>query len=51
MSLTSDQTNVMSDEQLIAFLDFYQGVRLPQGTPRSVLLSKLHSVAIVARDF
>lgn len=40
----------MSDEQLIAYLDFYQGIRLAQGTPRSIIISKLHAVAVAARD-
>ena len=40
----------MSDEQILWFLDQYQGVRLPPGTPRSMLLSKLDSVSVAARD-
>jgi hypothetical protein len=40
----------MSEEQIIWFLDQYLGVRLPLGTPRTVLLSKLDSVSVAARD-
>lgn len=50
MSLSSDEERAMSDEQLAAYLDFYQGIRMPAGTPRSVLLSKLNAVAVAARD-
>jgi hypothetical protein len=40
----------MTDEQLLAYLDLRHGVRLPFGTPRSVLLSKIHAIAVAARD-
>ena len=50
MSLTRSQVQGMTDEQILFFLDEYQGIRLPFGTPRTVLLSKLDSVAVVARD-
>jgi hypothetical protein len=50
MSLSSDEERAMSDEQLIAYLDFYQGVRMPIGTPRTLLLSKLNAVAVAARN-
>lgn len=50
MSLSRAQLDAMSDEQIIWFLDQYQGVRIPTGTPRTVLLSKLDSVSVAARD-
>jgi hypothetical protein len=50
MSLTSDQVRAMTDADLRTFLDYYLGVPLPMDTPRTVLLSKLDSVATAARD-
>lgn len=40
----------MPDADLRTFLDYYLGVRLSPETPRSVLLSKLNSIAVGARD-
>ena len=50
-SLTSEQVAGMLDEQLRSFLDEYLGIRMPFDTPRSLLLSKLESVAVAARDY
>ena len=50
ISLDSETERSMTDEQLIGYLDFYHSVRMPLGTPRSVLISKLDSIAVAARD-
>lgn len=50
VSLTDDQIRAMSDEQLLYFLDQTLGVRLPAGTTRSAIYSKLDSLAVAARN-
>lgn len=40
----------MPDEAILMFLDQYLGVRLSKDTPRSMLFSKLNSLAVAARD-
>lgn len=49
-SLSDEQITAMSDEDLRIFIDQYLGVRVQSGTPRTVLLSKLDSVAVAARN-
>jgi hypothetical protein len=51
MSLPDEQVRMMSDADIRSFLDYYLGIRLPIDTPRTVLLSKLDSVAVAARDY
>lgn len=51
MSLTDEQVRAMSDADIRSFLDYYLGIRLPVETPRTVLLSKLDSVAVAARSY
>lgn len=50
ISLTDEQIRAMADEELLYFLDQSQGVRLPLGTPRSVIYSKLDALSVAARS-
>jgi hypothetical protein len=49
-TLTNAQIEAMSNEEIRRLLEETQGVYLPRDTSRSVLLTKLHQVAVGARD-